>query len=130
MNHSDKKLFEWKIFRFCWKIFNARIILYQLLFIKWKKLLFEYVVSSDESDFYSYSLYVLKTFQHIWANFEMNTEKHIVKEQLNIICMCQHTAKQTIYLEMFNKNENDFFRTNDCVDYHNYCCIVNRFDTL
>ena len=31
----------------------------------------------------------------------MNTTKNIVKEQSNIICMCQHTAKQTIYLEIF-----------------------------
>lgn len=68
--------------------------------IKWKKHWFEYVVSSDESDFYSDSLYLLKIFQHIWADFQMNTTKHIVKEQLNIICMCHIIAQQTIYLEM------------------------------
>lgn len=91
---------------------------------KWKKHWFEYVVSSDESDLCSDSLYVLKTFQHIWADFQMNTTKNIVKEQSNIICMCQHTAQPTIYLEIFNKNENDFFRTNRSCDYHDLrCCI-------
>ena len=53
-----------------------------------------------------------------------------MKEQSNIICIYQAIAQPTIYLEIFNKNENDFFRTNDCIDYHDRCCFVNHFDTL
>lgn len=98
---------------------------------KWKKHWFEYVVSSDESDFYSDSLYVLKTFQHIWADFQMNTTKHVAKEQLNIICMCQHTAQQTIYLEIFNKmdeNTRRIKRSRALTEYQTWCeRIVNLF---